>query len=60
MNNYRVAEQCIGVGKIIYKVYCLINPELGDQIGNRDFVGTFDDEDVAQEFADELNRRHDG
>lgn len=42
-------------GEITYQVYRSLDTHDIDHSGNREVVGTFDDEDRAREYADALN-----
>ena len=44
-------------GELVYLVYRLRDLNDCDHSGNRETVGMFDNEDMAQEYAAELNRR---
>lgn len=44
----------------VFQVYRLKDKDEPDYFGNREIVGTFDLQERAQEYADELNRREGG
>lgn len=42
-------------GQLLYRVYRLRNDAEPDMEQNRDYIGSFDQEERAQEFADAMN-----
>ncbi len=42
-------------GQLLYRVYRLIDDEEPDAEVNRSYIGSFDQEERAQEFADAMN-----
>lgn len=56
MNEWKVSVTYVRFEKL-YQVYRLRDPDDVDHSGNREVVGTFDDEARAEEFAAELNQR---
>ena len=42
-------------GQLLYRVYRLIDDEEPDTEVNRSYIGSFDQEERAQEFADAMN-----
>lgn len=55
-SEWKVSHTYAGM-ELIYQVYRLRDTAECDHSGNREIVGTFDSEEAAQEYAEELNRR---
>ena len=54
MGEWKVSHTYAG-GQVFYQVYRLKHPSQIDHSGNREIVGTFDTEAVAEEYAAALN-----
>ena len=54
-SEWRVSSNYVG-GKDVYQVYRLLDVNEVDHSGNREVIGTFDDEKRAQWCADAKNR----
>lgn len=59
MSDWKVGVAYAGFEKL-FQVYRLKDETEPDHSGNREIVGTFDIQERAQEYADELNRREGG
>lgn len=58
-SEYMVSTTYAGGAKF-YQVYRLRDVDKIDHSGNREVIGTFDSEEIAQEFADYKNRTEKG